>query len=192
MTGSAAQPHLRAVRDPGERWCILLVLGLGELLAMSPWFSASAVAPLLIGDWGLVGLDLPLLTIAVQLGFVAGALLLALTGAADVVPGRVLFRAGAGLAAAANLGFAYVASDPASALPFRFLTGLALAGVYPVGMKILAGWFRMDRGLAIGVLVGTPLSGRHYRTCSAGSGRCWGWTGTRWSRAPAAPASLAA
>ena len=72
-------------------------------------------------------LDLPLLTVAVQLGFVAGALLLALTGAADVVRGRVLFLAGACLAATANFGFAYVASDLASALPFRFLTGFALA-----------------------------------------------------------------
>ncbi len=88
MTGSVAQPHPNAVRDPDERWRILLVLGLAELLAMSPWFSASAVAPLLIGDWGLVGLDLPLLTIAVHLGFVAGALLLALTGAVDVLRGR--------------------------------------------------------------------------------------------------------
>ena len=82
MTGPAAQPDLHAVRDPAERWRILLVLGLGELLAMSPWFSASAVAPLLARDWGLAGLDLPLLTVAVQLGFVAGALLLALTASA--------------------------------------------------------------------------------------------------------------
>jgi hypothetical protein len=50
MTGSVAQPHPNAVRDPDERWRILLVLGLAELLAMSPWFSASAVAPLLIGE----------------------------------------------------------------------------------------------------------------------------------------------
>jgi len=145
--------------DPTDRWRILTLLGLGELLAMSPWFSASAVAPLLTGEWGLAGLDLPLLTIAVQLGFVVGALLLAVTGAADVISGRVLFLAGAALAAVANLGFAYVARDLASAIPFRFLTGFALAGVYPVGMKLIAGWFRLDRGLAIGVLVGALTVG---------------------------------
>lgn len=145
--------------DPRGRWRILVLLGLGELLAMSPWFSASAVAPLLTGDLGLAGLDLPLLTVAVQLGFVAGALLLAMTGAADVVSGRVLFLAGATLAATANLGFAYLARDFASAIPFRFVTGFALAGVYPVGMKIMVGWFRLDRGLAIGVLVGALTVG---------------------------------
>ena len=126
---------------------------------MSPWFTASAVAPLLTRDWGLTGLGLPLLTVAVQLGFVAGALLLAATGAADVLSGRAIFLAGAALAAAANLGFAIGSSDLSSALPFRFLTGFALAGVYPVGMKILAGWFRVERGLAIGVLVGALTVG---------------------------------
>ena len=121
---------------PDRRWRILLVLGFGELLAMSPWFSAAAVAPLLTDAWGLTGLDLPLLTIAVQLGFVVGALLLAVTGAADVVSGRVLFLAGAGLAAAANLGFAAAATDLASALPFRFepprrFTGAPGATAFP-------------------------------------------------------------
>lgn len=99
---SAGEWTERGDPDPPERWRILVLLGVGELLAMSPWFSVSAVAPLLTGDWGLAGLDLPLLTIAVQLGFVAGALLLAITGAADVVSGRVLFLAGAALAAAAR------------------------------------------------------------------------------------------
>ena len=72
---------------------------------------------------------------------------------------RALFATGAFLAAAANLGFAFVASDVATALPFRFVTGLALAGVYPIGLKLLAGWFRSERGLAIGVLVGALTVG---------------------------------
>jgi MFS family permease len=162
---------------PDRRWRILLVLGVGELLAMSPWFSAAAVAPLLTDAWGLKDLDLPLLTIAVQLGFVVGALLLAVTGAADVVSGRVLFLAGAGLAAAANLGFASAATDLASALPFRFVTGFALAGVYPVGMKIVAGWFQSGRGFAIGVLVGALTVGSAlpylFRGIGAISGLDW-------------------
>ena len=145
--------------DPPARWRILALLAIGELFAMSPWFSASAVAPRLVEVWGLTGLDVPLLTISVQLGFVAGALLLAITGAADVIAGRRLFLAGAVLSAAANLGFAYMADGLVAALPFRFLTGFALAGVYPVGMKLIAGWFRLDRGFAIGVLVGALTVG---------------------------------
>jgi MFS family permease len=63
------------------------------------------------------------------------------------------------VAAAANLGFGLFANDPASAVPFRFLTGMALAAVYPVAMKLAAGWFRRDRGLAIGVVNGALTVG---------------------------------
>jgi MFS family permease len=129
------------------------------LLALAPWFSSSAVAPLLADEWHTSGLQLPMLTVAVQLGFAAGALGIAMTGAADVIPGRVLFCAGAIAAATCNLGFAFVATDPVAALPFRALTGAALAAVYPVGMRMLTGWFRLQRGLAIGVLIGALTIG---------------------------------
>ncbi len=147
-----------AAEDP-RRWRLLAIVAAGELLAMAPWFSASAVAPLLATDWNLDRLGLPILAIAVQLGFVVGALALAATAAADVLPPRILFAAGAFLAAAANLGFAFLARDATSALPYRAITGLALAGVYPIGLKLLAGWFRRERGLAIGVLVGALTVG---------------------------------
>ena len=173
--------------EPAGRWRLLILLGVGELLAMSPWFSASAVAPLIVTRWSLSGLDLPLLTIGVQLGFVVGALLLAVTGAADVLPGRALFLAGALGAAVANLGFAYLADGEASALVFRVLTGFALAGVYPVGMKIVTGWFSRERGFAIGVLVGALTVGASlpylFRAVGALSGLDW--------RAIVASASLA-
>ena len=162
--------------DP-RRWRLLAIVAAGELLAMAPWFSASAVAPLLASDWHLDRLGLPVLAIAVQLGFAAGALALAVTAAADVLPARVLFAGGAFLAAAANLGFAFVAHDAASALPFRVVTGLALAGVYPIGLKLLAGWFRRERGLAIGVLVGALTVGSAlpylFRALGASQGLDW-------------------
>jgi MFS family permease len=145
---------MTVVADPPGRWGQLVVLTVGILLAEAPWFASGAVAPLLQADWAASGLDLSLLTVAVQLGFAAGALGLAVFGAADVLPGPRLFVAGCLLAAAANLGFALVATDPGSALPFRFLTGAAVAAVYPIGIKLIAGWFRLGLGLAVGVLVG--------------------------------------
>ncbi len=126
---------------------------------MAPSFSASAVAPLLRQEWVVGPLDLPWLTVVTQLGFAVGALGLAAVGAPDVIPGPRLFAAGALVAAAANLGFALVATDPASALPFRFVTGAALAAVYPVAMKLAAGWFRRERGFAIGVVNGALTVG---------------------------------
>ncbi len=156
--------------DEAGRWGQLAIIGLAELLALAPWFGASAVAPNLVTSWSLGGLDLPVLTVAVQLGFVAGALLLALTGAADALSSTRLFFVGAVLAAVANLGFA-LAGDFIGALPFRFLTGFALAAVYPVGMKLIVGWFRRDRGLAVGTLIGalTVGSALPYLFRSAGS-----------------------
>lgn len=150
-----------AVRDPEprERWGQLVILGVGMVLAMSPSFAAAAVAPILREEWTVGLLELPFLTVVVQLGFAVGAIGLAVIGAPDVIPGPRLFAAGAIVAALANLGFGLVASDPGSAIPFRFVTGIALAAVYPVAMKLAAGWFRRDRGLAIGVVNGALTVG---------------------------------
>ena len=146
-------------RETPERWPQLTILGIGTLLAMAPSFSASAVAPILRETWVVSPLDLAFLTVVTQLGFAAGALGLAVIGAPDVIPGARLFAIGAIVAAAANLGFGLLASDPGSAIPFRFVTGAALAAVYPVAMKLAAGWFRRDRGLAIGVVNGALTVG---------------------------------
>jgi MFS family permease len=145
--------------EPAERWGQLTILGVAMVLAMSPSFAAAAVAPLLREEWSVGLLELPFLTVVVQLGFAIGAIGLAVVGAPDVIPGPRLFAAGAIVAAIANLGFGLVAADPASAVPFRFLTGAALAAVYPVAMKLAAGWFRRDRGLAIGVVNGALTVG---------------------------------
>jgi MFS family permease len=147
-----------AIEPPG-RWRALAVVATGTLLAFAPWFSASAVAPLLAAEWRTSGLDLPLLAVAVQLGFAAAAFGLAASAVVDVVPGPRLFFAGTVVAALANLGFATLPDDAAAALPLRFLTGAGIAAVYPVAVKLLAGWFRAGRGLAIGVLIGALTVG---------------------------------
>jgi MFS family permease len=145
--------------EPRERWGQLVILGVGMVLAMSPSFAAAAVAPILREEWTVGLLDLPFLTVVVQLGFAVGAIGLAVIGAPDVIPAPRLFAIGAVVAAIANLGFGLLATDPSSAVPFRFLTGAALAAVYPVAMKLAAGWFRRDRGLAIGVVNGALTVG---------------------------------
>ena len=105
MTAAVPRTRLGEPADTG-RWRQLAVISVAELLALAPWFGASAVAPNLVESWALGGLDLPILTVAVQLGFVAGALLLALTGAADALSATRLLLPRRSLAALANLGFA--------------------------------------------------------------------------------------
>jgi MFS family permease len=145
---------MAADAEAAGRWSLLAILTAAVLLALGTWFSATAVAPSLESEWGLDRVGLASLTVAVQLGFAAGAIGLAAIGAPDVVAARTLIATGAAVAALANAGFALVAGDLATALPFRFLTGLGVAAVYPVAMKVLAGWFRQSRGLAVGVLIG--------------------------------------
>jgi MFS family permease len=126
---------------------------------MSPSFAASAVGPVLRDAWGLGPLGVPLLTIAMLVGFAVAAIALAAAGVPDVIPGPRLFAIGATGAGLANLGFAFLATDLASAIPFRLLTGAALAAAYPVALKLVAGWFRRERGLATGVVIGALTLG---------------------------------
>ena len=137
---------------------VLAVLATAELLAMAPWFSASAVAPTLAHVWQLSSLGTSWLTISVQLGFVAGALVSAIFTLADRLSARRLVAGAAALAAAATLGVA-ASTGIGAGIVCRLLTGAALAGVYPPGMKIAAGWFKEGRGLAIGILVGALTLG---------------------------------
>jgi MFS family permease len=130
-----------------------------ELLAMTLWFSATAAAPELASAWGLTAAETAWLTTAVQVGFVAGALLSAVLTLSDTVAPRHLFAASAVLGALATAAIALLVDSLWPAVVLRFLTGLVLAGVYPTGMKLLAGWFRAGRGLAIGVLVGALTVG---------------------------------
>lgn len=137
---------------------VLAILAAAELLAMAPWFSASAVAPSLARVWQLSPAGTAWLTISVQLGFVAGALVSAILTLADRWSARRLVLGSAAIAALATLGVA-VAPGYRVGMVCRLLTGAALAGVYPPGMKIVAGWFREGRGWAIGVMVGALTLG---------------------------------
>ena len=142
-----------------ERWRQLTALSLAELLALSLWFSASAVLPALQREWSLGAGGSAGLTIAVQLGFIAGTLASALGNLPDVWSIRHLMAGSALLGAAANGALALWVDALPGALALRFVTGVAMAGAYPPAMKIMATWFREGRGLAIGILVGALTVG---------------------------------
>ncbi|HEX7088785.1 MAG TPA: MFS transporter [Longimicrobiales bacterium] len=145
-------------RAAAGRWRMLALLAAAELLAMTLWFSATAVAPQLAERWSLGAAGTAWLTMAVQLGFVVGALASAALSLADLWSARRLFAAAAALGALSN-GLLVLAPGAGSAFALRFGTGVLLAGVYPPAMKMVATWFRADRGLAIGVLVGALTIG---------------------------------
>ncbi len=157
MTGTAGTK----TRQEHSTWRVLFLLSLAELLAMSLWFTGTAVLPqvtslslwhsdLALGSW---------LTIAVQIGFAVGAVTFALFNVPDIFSPIKVFTIAAILASATNAAFAWAAADPLTAILLRGATGFFLAGVYPVGMKIIAGWFQKGRGLALGIMIGALTVG---------------------------------
>jgi len=136
----------------------MLLMSISMVLTMSTWFSASAVIPQLRDVWSLTTNERSFLTIAVQLGFVVGALVSATFNLADIFPARRVLAASALGAAVAN-AFLVLAGGPAVALLLRFLTGFFLAGVYPVILKLVATWYRTGRGAALGLMVGALTVG---------------------------------
>jgi len=126
---------------------------------MSLWFTGTAVLPQVVAVWHS-GLALGAwLTIAVQIGFSLGAITFALFNIPDIYSPITVFTVSAVAAAAANAAFPFVAGEPWAAIALRGATGFFLAGVYPVGMKIIAGWFQRGRGLALGVMIGALTVG---------------------------------
>ncbi len=154
-----AEAEVQPDRIAGQGRALVAIAG-SQLLVLTLWFSASAVAPQLETAWRLTSGEAAGLTLAVQLGFVIGALGSAVLSLADVVPARRLFLAASLVGVAANSTLVLLGpGDVVGAFALRLTTGLALAGVYPSGLKIMAGWFRRGRGMALGVLVGALTVG---------------------------------
>ncbi|HVR37846.1 MAG TPA: MFS transporter [Thermoanaerobaculia bacterium] len=145
---------------PAQRFRALALTSISLLLAMALWFGVSAVTPQVASEWHLDAATAAWLTLAVQLGFVAGTLLSAILNLPDVIRVRRLLAISAVLGALANAALALFVTTPGPAIALRFLTGVFLAGVYPPGMKIIATWFRAGRGFALGVLIGALTLGK--------------------------------
>jgi len=142
-----------------SKWASLVVLAVAEVMALGLWFSASAVVPALRLQVGLSDLHASLFTSAVQAGFVAGTLISALLGLADRLDPRRFIAASAVIGAVANAGILLVPPASVTVVALRFATGMVMAGIYPVGMKLAGSWAKGDLGLLIGLLVGAVTLG---------------------------------
>jgi len=156
----------------------LAIIVLAQLFGTSLWFSANSAGGDLMLAWGLNSADIGRLTNAVQFGFIVGTLVFALTGLADRFAASRIFACSALIGAAANAGFALLAQGLDEGLAWRFVVGLALAGVYPLGMKLVVSWVPEQAGAALAWLVGMLTLGtalpHGVRALDAG----WGWQPT--------------
>ncbi|HZX30444.1 MAG TPA: MFS transporter [Rhodocyclaceae bacterium] len=130
------------------------VIVLAQLFGTSLWFSANSAADDLVRAWGIAPADIGTLTNAVQLGFILGTLTFAVSGLADRFAASRIFAVCAVLGAACNAAFALLADGMTSAVILRFAVGFALAGVYPLGMKLVVSWVPERAGAALAQLVG--------------------------------------
>jgi len=143
---------------PGKTRTITFLV-LATISGMSLWFMTAAILPDMAAEAGIGAERQALLSSAVQAGFVAGALVIALSGIADRLDPRRVFALCAVGTALTNAALLAVPVGGAGAVALRFATGALMAGVYPVGMKLAIGWGLRDRGFLVGLLVGALTLG---------------------------------
>jgi MFS family permease len=151
--------HGVAAARSSSKSASITLLVLAEIAGMSLWFASAAILPDMVRESGIDAVRQAMLSSGVQLGFVAGALAVAASGLADRFDPRRVFAICGVLAALCNAALLVAPTGGAVAILLRVLTGLLLAGVYPVGMKIAVGWGTKDRGLLVGLLVGALTIG---------------------------------
>ena len=138
---------------PGK-FSSLLILLLCEIGAMAVWFSSASVVATIKRTQEILPLDQALLTSSVQCGFVLGTIVSAALSLADRYDPRRLFMLSAWVAALTTGSLALLPAVGWPVFLLRFLTGMCMAGVYPVGMRLAVTWAQRDMGLLIGLLVG--------------------------------------
>jgi predicted MFS family arabinose efflux permease len=154
---------------------ILPVTIFSQFTGTSLWFAGNAVLEDLQQQWRLGADALGYVTSAVQLGFIVGTLTFAFFAISDRYSPRKVFLLCSLLGAFFNLSVYLMANGLSSLLALRFMTGFFLAGIYPVGMKIAAGWYQRDLGNAIGFLVGALVLGTGFPHLLKGLGQALPW-----------------
>ena len=153
----------------------IATIAIAQLLGTSLWFSANAAAGDLRKAWGVGAADIGILTNAVQLGFILATLTFALTGVADRYRPSRIFAVCALLGAAFNAGFAWLSTGVATGVVFRFLVGVCLAGIYPIGMKLIVTWAPERTGAALAYLVAMLTAGTALPHLLRMIGATWKW-----------------
>ncbi|HNE42158.1 MAG: MFS transporter [Betaproteobacteria bacterium] len=151
------------------------VIVFAQLFGTSLWFSANSAADDLVRAWGVAPAAIGTLTNAVQLGFILGTLSFAITGLADRYAASRIFAVCAVLGALFNAVFALFADGLASGVPLRFAVGFCLAGVYPLGMKLVVSWVPERAGTALAQLVGMLTLGTSLPHGVRFAGAGWSW-----------------
>jgi MFS family permease len=149
----------------------IAIIAIAQLFGTSLWFSANSAAPDLMRAWGIGISGIGLLTNGVQFGFILGTMTIALSGLGDPFPASKIFVVSACGGAIFNACFTGFSRGLLSGAIFRFLVGLSLAGIYPIGMKLVVSWVPQGAGAALAYLVGMLTLPQGVRFIGA----TWNW-----------------
>ena len=138
---------------------ILLIIIIAQFTCTSPWFAGNTIINELVLKTGLGNEIIGYLISSVQLGFIIGTLFFSLFMIADRFSPSKVFMFCALITALFNFSLLLENMTKWSMLTARFGTGFFLAGIYPVGMKIAADYFKNGLGKALGFLVGALVLG---------------------------------
>lgn len=138
----------------------MVFLFVATLSGMSLWFMAAAIIPDMAAEAGLADTRLAWLSSVVPAGFGVGALGFALLGLPDRIDPRYLFACCAFAIAVLNLFLLIAPIGGSAAIALRFVSGILMAGTWPVSMKIAVGWTVRRRGALMGSLVAALVAGQ--------------------------------
>ncbi len=138
---------------------IITLIVISQFACTSLWFAGNAVISdiqqYLHIESNLTGYIIT----SVQFGFITGTLISSFFTISDRFSPSKIFFASAIAGAVSNLGIYYFADGFSTLILFRFFTGVFLAGIYPVGMKIASDYSEKGLGKALGFLVGALVLG---------------------------------
>lgn len=172
-------------RAPRGKVASLAIVLLAQVAAMGVWFSSTTAVALIKRTQAIASGDEAMLTGAVQLGFVIGTVVSATLALPDRYDLRKIFAASALMAALTTGALAVLPPTGPLVIALRLLTGVCMAGVYPVGIRLVATWAKADLGLLIGLLVAALTLG------SASPHLIGGWQDLDWRWVYLAAAMLA-
>ena len=138
---------------------ILPIIVFAQFTGTSLWFAGNAILPQIQTAWALPENSIAQVTSSVMFGFILGTFAFALLSIADRFQPVKVFLACSLLGAVTNALLFFLPPTYLWLIVSRVLTGVFLAGIYPVGMKIAADWYGGKTGKALGYLVGALVLG---------------------------------
>ena len=137
----------------------VIVIVIAQMFGTSLWFSTNGVLKQIEEIWLLSASDLGGLTNSVQFGFIIGTLFFTITGFADKFkPSRIVMLC-CFLGATSNALIVFEDISFTFVIFSRLVVGMALAGIYPIGMKLIISWDPQKAPNTLGLLVGMLVLG---------------------------------